>query len=503
MPRILINVGLAVAGAGMLFTFAPYSVHWLLAFVLLLVLYRAVQHLTPRQGFVAGWCFGFGYFGLCVNWVYNSVYMFGAAGAPLAAAVTLLFILVMTLFPAVTVWAYLHLKKHIPWGARALLFASLWVLAELARGKIMGGFPWALVGYSQTSEGLGMLAPWIGVYGIGFLVVLIPAFLSDLVLAHKSKPVQAVMSIVVALILAAGMAYGAVLIGKIETSVAKNTSLNVRLVQANIPQELKFSTERLRNSLEQYTSLSVADLPETDLIIWPETAIPTYFSSVEDYIASFAEPLAAQGIQVLAGGFHREGDVSFNSIRQLADEKALYKKRHLVPFGEYMPFRFMLDWLAAYIDIPMSDLGQGAGPNEPMLLQGEHIGLSICYEDVFGEEMRAVIPEATVMVNVSNDAWFGEKVAPHQHQEKAQMRARELSRPLIRVTNTGVTSVMDHHGQITGSIPQGTQGYLDTTVVPRTGITLYARTGNWPVFIVAFLCLIASYFARRKAALYN
>ena len=138
-----------------------------------------------------------------------------------------------------------------------------------------------------------------------------------------------------------------------------------------------------------------------------------------------------------------------------------------------------------------------------MIIHGEPIGLSICYEDVFGEEMRAVLPDATLLVNVSNDAWFGEKVAPHQHQEKAQMRARELSRPLIRVTNTGVTSVMDHHGQITGSIAQGTQGYLDTVVVPRTGMTLYAKTGNWPVFIVALLCVLASFFARRKAALYN
>jgi len=503
MQGILFYAGLAVAGGGMLLTFAPYSVHWVLAFVLMLVLYRAVQHLTPRQGFWAGWWFGFGYFGLCVNWVYNSIYMFGAAGAPLAAAVTLLFILVMTLFPAVTVWAYLHFKKHIPWFSRALLFASLWALAELARGKIMGGFPWALVGYSQTTDGLGVLAPWIGVYGIGFLVVLVPALLSDIVFAYKSKPVHALLSVIVALVLAAGMAYSVVWIGKVDTSVAKNTSLNVRLVQANIPQEMKFSVERLNSSLQQYTSLSVTDLPPTDLIIWPETAIPTYFSSVEDYLAAFAEPLAANGTQVLAGGFHREGDVSFNSIRQLADEKALYKKRHLVPFGEYMPFRFMLNWLAAYIDIPMSDLGKGTGPNEPMIIHGEAIGLSICYEDVFGEEMRAVIPDATLLVNVSNDAWFGEKVAPHQHQEKAQMRARELSRPLIRVTNTGVTSVMDHHGQITGSIAQSTQGYLDTVVIPRTGMTFYAKTGNWPVFIVALLCVLASFFARRKAALYN
>jgi len=489
---------LLCAGALMVLCFAPYSVHWVLAFVLLGVLYHTVQTLTPKQGFWAGWFFGLGYFGLSVSWVYNSIHMFGDATAPLAGAVTLLFVLVMTVFPAVTVWLYLRLQNHLPWAWRAWLFASLWVLAELARGKIMGGFPWVLVGYSQTTEAFGALAPWIGVYGIGFLLVLIPAFLNDFFYRFRPGSVVQILALVPVVLAVIGAKYALDALDAVELTQAKDTQLNVRLVQANIPQELKFSEERLQSSLEQYTALSVKDLPPTDLIIWPETAIPTYFKYVEEAIEPFALELEAQGTDVLAGGFYHDGELTYNSLRQLAGNKALYNKRHLVPFGEYMPFRFLLGWLNAYIEIPMSDLGRGQGPNEPMVFKGEPLGLSICYEDVFGEEMRALIPAASVLVNVSNDAWFGERIAPHQHQQKAQMRARELVRPLIRVTNTGVSSVIDYKGRLHGSIEQNTQGYLDTTIIPRTGVSLYAQTGNWPVFILAMLVLVVSIVIHRS-----
>ena len=488
IPLWLVYALLLVAGALMVFTFAPYSVHWSLVFVLMIVLYQSVQSLTAKQGFWAGWFFGFGYFGLCVNWVYNSIHMFGSATAPLAGAVTLLFVLVMTLFPAICVWSFIRLKSRVAWPWRALLFASLWVLLELARGKIMGGFPWALLGYSQTTEWFGSLAPYVGVYGIGFLIVLLPNVLVDLVRYSSSQSAQAI-SVVAVLLISTAVWFGLHKLDQVELSEAKGTSLNVRLVQANIPQELKFSVERLQSSLEQYTRLSLESLPATDIIIWPETAIPTYFARIEDYIEPFAQGLHDQGTEVLAGGFYRDETHSYNAIRQLAGEKALYQKRHLVPFGEYMPFRFMLGWLKSFVEIPMSDLGKGSGPNVPMILKNESLGLSICYEDVFGEEMRELIPAAGVLVNVSNDAWFGEKLAPYQHQQKAQMRARELVRPLIRVTNTGVSSVIDHKGRIEGSIAHNTQGYMDSTVYPRTGQSFYARTGNWPVFIFAMLVL--------------
>lgn len=500
LPLSLLYPMLVVVGAFMVLSFAPFEWHWSLSFVLLTILYQSVTHLTPKQGLWSGWCFGFGYFGLSVNWVYNSIHMFGAANAPLSAAVTLLFVLVMTVFPALSVWVYLRARTNTPWPLHALLFASLWALAELARGKIMGGFPWALIGYSQTTESFGALAPWIGVYGIGFVIVFLPNVLIDLIKYNWRGVARRSVAIAGVLLIGACTLFGLNALDKVALTQATGNSLNVRLVQANIEQELKFSRERLESSLQQYTELSLQNLPETDVIIWPETAIPTYFANVEQVLEPFAQRLHDQGTEVLAGGFHRDDNFSYNSLRQLAGEKSLYNKRHLVPFGEYMPFRFLLSWLAAYIEIPMSDLGKGTGPNVPMVLKGVPLGLSICYEDVFGEEMRELIPAATVLVNVSNDAWFGVKVAPFQHQQKAQMRARELVRPLIRVTNTGVSSVIDHKGQLQGSIEQSTKGYMDATVLPRTGASLYARTGNWPVFILVMLILCVVLLLRKRGA---
>ena len=176
-------------------------------------------------------------------------------------------------------------------------------------------------------------------------------------------------------------------------------------------------------------------------------------------------------------------------MRQLGGTEQIYRKHHLVPFGEYLPFRSVLEIFAALVEIPGSDLSRGSDQVVPLTIAGEAIGVSICYEDVFGEELRSLVPESTVLVNVSNDAWFGDSAAPHQHEQKARMRARELARPLIRVTNTGVSSSIAYNGAIEGRIANDVRGTLDVRVTPRTGLTWYARTGNWPVFAVAMAIL--------------
>jgi len=206
------------------------------------------------------------------------------------------------------------------------------------------------------------------------------------------------------------------------------------------------------------------------------------------------------GIDIIAGGFQRDGENIYNAVKQLGGEQAVYQKRHLVPFGEYMPLRFLLDFAAKFIIIPMADLAAGTGPNLPLTLQGVEVGISICYEDVFGEEMREVLPAAELLVNVSNDAWFGNTLAPHQHEQKARMRAREFERPMIRVTNTGISTAIDYRGNVMGRIEPNTKGILDVRVQPRSGYTLYARTGNWPVFIICIIILLSMAYKRRMPA---
>ena len=487
-----------LAGLALPFSFAPTE-WWLIAPVSIVLFYFLLQEQTPRECLIRGALFGLGYFGIGVHWVYHSLHLFGAAIAPLAALLTMVFVMVMVIFPSLTAWTWARwrqpshrLPSHLI--LNAVLFTALWVMAELLRGKIMGGFPWILVGYSQTAGPLGSLAPWIGVYGLSACVVLIAALLVCVVFIRGIGQ----FFVATAMVMLVGVA---VLANRIDVSTPVGDPLAVRLVQANIPQEMKFSQERLDNSLRQYAALTQQNMgshfDEGGLVIWPETAIPTYFDLVDDYFEPFSSALSARGIEVLTGGFYRDGDKTYNSVRQLGGEKALYQKRHLVPFGEFMPMRFILDFVAAFIQIPMSDLSRGSGPHIPLSLRGVEVGVSICYEDVYGEEMRALLPTSTMLVNVSNDAWFGSSAAPHQHEQKARMRAREFARPLVRVTNTGVSSSINHLGQVEGRIAHDTAGVLDVTVQPREGMTLYAKTGNWPIFLWALAILLTAIWRTR------
>ncbi len=498
-----------LAGIALSFSFAPFG-YSVLSWIALYVLFDVVNKLNPKQGLKAGWWFGLGYFGFGVHWIYNSVSLFGGAVMPLAVAVTLLFVLVMTVFPALTCWLYLKLRGHYRGVFNAILFASIWVVSELLRGKIMGGFPWLLVGYSQTSTLMGALAPLIGVYGISFVWVWFACAFVPSGFTHSASDAPQSISVLfkqsslrlIGMLAGVGLLAVALIgISRVEFTAPKVSQLSIRMVQANIPQELKFSKERLRTSIEQYQRLSLTDLdPSTQLIVWPETAIPSYYSSVEKAMEPFVNQLRLQQVDLLTGVFTEDDGKFYNSVRQLGRQSAVYKKRHLVPFGEFMPFRFLLEPIKHFIAIPMSDLSAGDGPHVPLSIAGEQVGISICYEDVFGEEMRAVLPDATVLINVSNDAWFGTRVAPHQHEQIAQMRARELGRPLVRVTNTGVSSVIDHYGVVGGRIAQNRQGVLDVSVTPRTGMTPYARTGNYPIAILALLILVMFWAQTRRKA---
>ncbi len=486
LPPMVARALALLAGLALPFSFAPTE-WWVLAPLSIALFYALLQEQTPRESLIRGLLFGLAYFGIGVHWVYHSLHLFGAAIAPLAAGLTIIFVLVMAVFPTLTAWLWARWRQPSKPIFNGLLFSALWVIAELLRGKIMGGFPWILVGYSQTSGPLGSFAPWIGVYGLSAAVVLLSVMFFCVVVARTAGRFIAASTMLLLFVLSFWL-------NRVDVSTPVGDPLAVRLVQANIQQEMKFSQDRLDKSLRQYASLTQQNMgnhfDKGGLVIWPETAIPTYFRVVDEYFQPFTNALSARGIEVLTGGFYQDGDKTYNSVRQLGGDKELYLKRHLVPFGEFMPLRFILDYVATFIQIPMSDLSPGTGPHVPLSLRGVKVGVSICYEDVYGEEMRALLPASTLLVNVSNDAWFGASAAPHQHEQKARMRAREFARPLVRVTNTGVSSSISHLGRVEGRIAHNTSGVLDVMVQPREGLTIYARTGNWPIFLLAIVFLI-------------
>ncbi|MFT6304178.1 MAG: apolipoprotein N-acyltransferase, partial [Pseudomonadales bacterium] len=374
LPSWLVSTLAVCSGLVLPLSFAPTE-WWFTACGSIFVLYFLLQGASPRLALWIGWLFGLGYFGIGVHWIYFSLHLFGAAIAPLAALLTLVFVLVMTVFPAGC--AYFWARFRIPDSpiGNAVLFAALWVLAELLRGKLINGFPWILVGYSQTTGPLGSLAPVIGVYGLSFLVVLVSC--AGVVFSKGPTRITtgAFVVITIPIILA-------LIMNVVHFSEPVKEPLKVRMVQANITQEMKFSRERLNQSLFDYTQMTQqGGISDVDLVVWPETAIPTYFDSVEEVMRPFVQSMDEQGIDVISGGFQRDGDKIYNAVKQLGGEQAVYQKRHLVPFGEYMPLRSLLDFAAKFIIIPMADLTPGTGPHVPLTLQGVDVGISICYED--------------------------------------------------------------------------------------------------------------------------
>lgn len=478
------------AGLVMPLAFAPFSL-WPLALVGHAVLFYLIRDETPRRAFKAGWLFGFAFFIFGVSWIYNSLHDFGAALPVVAALMTLLLVLILCLFPALTCYGYARLRSSSVL-LNCFLFASCWGISELLRGWVFGGFPWLSSGYSQTDSVFRGFAPYVGVYGVSWVMVLFAALFACLVSTFLTKQRGVLRLLLVGGLIALPLG-GAALIN-VEHSTPKDNSLRFRLVQGNIPQELKFSEERLIQSLEAYVKLSEENVSGVDIVVWPETAIPTVFSHVDEALLPFVQRMSDKNIEVLSGGFHRDGDQVYNAFRQLGGNRALYTKRHLVPFGEFMPFRFILDFVSKFILIPMSDLTRGSGPANVLDVKGEKLGLSICYEDVFGEEMAASFPAATVLVNISNDAWFGARMAPQQHEQIARMRAIEFERPLVRVTNTGITSSISYQGVLREGIAHSVEGYIDVDVIPRTGSTPYASLKNWPVGIVSLVLLLLSFF---------
>lgn len=474
--KLFVLVSALIAGAVLPFAFAPYEVRLVAAISPAYLLWLWL-HIPRKHIYYSGLSFQIGFFAVGVNWVYNSIHLFGNAVAPLAIFVTALFVVALALLVSIGAWGYERLTRGQGVVVSVIAFAIVWSLGEWMRGWLFGGFPWLSIGYSQVDTWFGGYAPVLGVYGVGFLLLLTVGFFVGAIYEPK---ISKRISLFVGVLLIVGAAN---VLDRVSWGKDKNTTLMVRMVQGNVKQQLKFNRDELKSSMDLYSELSRLPGAETlDVVIWPETAIPTFFSRVDSYLSPFVEEMRLKGTDVLSGGFSvNDRENVFNAFRNLSSPDDTYLKSHLVPFGEFMPMRFLLEWLDKLIVIPMSDITAGPMIQPAITIKNEKLGISICFEDVFGEEMRFQLPEVGVLVNVSNDTWFGDSAAPYQHQEIAAMRAREFARPLVRVTNTGVSSYISEKGEVLDSIEQFEQGVLDRRVTPRTGQTPFVWLGNYPL----------------------
>ena len=450
---------------------------------------------SPRAAAAGSFAFGLCAFSAACHWIYHSVRIINGGPIALAVALVVLLAAVMGCWYALGGYWAARMQPKRPWMALLLVLPCVLVLTEWLRGWVFTGFPWLSAGYLTAPAFAGripaMLAPLGGMYLVGLATALLAGACLFLWRSAARLPVRAM-----GLLLLLGGAAG---LGQISLPAQDGQSpgqLHARLVQGGIPQERKWLEEEFLPTLARYETMSFVEPMETGtegpaLIIWPEVAVPRTRDSVRDYLDEMDRLLRGGQIALALGILTDTGDGRMNSLIVLGDGEGAYHKHHLVPFGEFFPVPDAIrDWLLS-INLPASDLVPGPAEQAPLMAGEAVCGVSICYEAAFGSEQRRWAPAAEVLINVSNDGWFGDTVALEQHLDMARVRAMETGRYLLRVTGTGITAAVDPGGRIIDRLPKYEAGFLDVSVPRLAGATPYVRHGEWPVVLLCLLLGVA------------
>lgn len=470
-----------ILGAATVGGFAPFEFFPLpfVTLTLLFLLWRGAQ--TPKYAALIGFAWGLGFFLTGVSWVYVSLHDVGGMALPIAAGATLFFCFCLACFPALAGYVCKRFATTSAWR-NALLLAGVWTLIEWSRTWVATGFPWLSLAYSQVGPSpLGGYAPVLGSYGVGFTLALISALV-----ACGWWRYQFLLAI------AALLTTGA-LLKQIHWTEAVGRPVTVSLLQGNIPQSIKWDPARLSLSYDTY--LRLAHEHPAQLMVLPETAIPLLY---EEIPPGYLRDLANNSTLLLGAAMRREDGEYLNGALVLQDGKSQgrYAKTHLVPFGEYIPPGFA--WFFSLVNIPMSDFAAGGKQQKPLDIAGLKVAVNICYEDMFGEEIIRQLPEATVLINLSNTAWFGHSLAQPQHLQGSRMRAMETGRPMLRATNTGMTAAIAPDGSVSAVLSAFTEDALTLDVQGYSGTTPYVLTGNIPVLLFSVLGLIPALRYRKS-----
>lgn len=471
-----------VCGAFLPFAFAPLNLY-ILAVLIPATLFWIWQGSTPRQAFRRGYWFGLGMFGVGVSWVYIAISDFGFTSAPVAFVLTSLFVAFLALFPALQGWLSVRLVKRVQRKLNWLVFPLLWLLFEWIRGWFLTGFPWLHLGYSQIDSPLSGYAPIIGVYGLSLLVLLIAMALYLASQKHYKPALIQGVSLLLILI-------GGWLLSGYSWTQPNGKPITVAVVQGNLPQLTKWDPDKILHRMHTYQKLSEPYWGKKQLIVWPENALTILWQDApENYRKELEQRAQTSGTDLILGLPYGEDDIYYSSMLVLGKTPGVYHKRHLVPFGEYVPLGAVLRKIGGFFNLPMSGFSRGTKHQGYLQAAGQFLAPSICYEDAFGEELIDFLPQATLLVNGSNNAWYGRSWAPHQHLQISRMRALETGRQMIRSTTTGISALIDQFGKLIATSTQFDQTVLQGEVMPYTGATPFVRWGNWPVLIILWVLL--------------
>lgn len=488
-----------IAGALTPLFLAPFNI-WPLAFISVGCFYLGLQQLNVKQAFIRGWLFGCGAYLAGVSWIYVSIHDFGNASVLLAAALTILFCVLVAFFfviPAVVWVKWFRLDRC--YFVDAFAFAGLWAIQEWFRGWFLTGFPWLYLGYSQLDAPLAGFAPIGGVWFVSFLIALISVLLIKALGHFKQYKANAIIS----LIIVAALFITGPLLNRVHWATPIDNPLPVTLIQGNISQAQKWDANFYNEQLDLYVGLTVKNQQANSLVIWPENAIPFLKNDIQPFLQKDMGDFEKKHQSTLITGLpimkkNKYGESRYyNGITVVGEGQGDYLKQKLVPFGEYVPLQEMLRGLITFFDLPMSDFSRGEADQSLLTIKNYQVAPFICYEVVYPDFVASFGANSNLLVTISNDTWFGHSIGPKQHLQMAQMRALESDRWMARATNNGITVIIDNKGKIVKEIPSFKEGVLQGEVTLVTGKTPYQWWTSYFVLVLSLIPLLLAFFIKR------
>ncbi len=512
---MLKQIGLSLLlGAVAVFSYAPFHI-WPLALVSFAGLLWLIADKPKKRAMLLGLSWGVGYFLAGVHWVYISIKQYGEVPTSVAIIILGLLVVYLALYPMLFAWllrAGDRFATKFSLKQQVLLAPILWQITEFLRGYILTGFAWLELGYSQLDSPLRSYFPIVGINGVTLLLTMCCGL--SVYCLYKLTYSSLKKHIFGAIIALFAITIAPISFNLINwTTVDHSRSANFTLIQGNILQSLRWTNEQLNKTLNTYASLTEKNWGKDNIIIWSEASITDYEINQQPFLHYLDNEARANGSEIAVGiidyhiadnAYQINPDI-YNTLMVLGEKTPYqypnanrYQKHHLVPFGEFTPFAFLLNPIADLLDIPMSSMQAGAERQPRLTMKGFKFTTAICYEVILSNLMwKNFAPDTDFLLTVSNDAWFGDSIGPKQHLQMAQARALEFGRPMIRSTNTGITAIIDHHGYIIEQLPQFQTNVLNYTLSPTVGLTPYARFGELPYYLIISLLFILLFVKKR------
>ncbi|MDR1012499.1 MAG: apolipoprotein N-acyltransferase [Coxiellaceae bacterium] len=482
-----------ISGIILPFAFAPFGCYLLAEFSLILLLFIWSLSST-KMAFWYGGLFGISFFGYGIHWLYISIHHYGGISSLFAGLVVALLVIFLAFYYATFGYLLNSFFPGISLIKFLLVFPISFALLEWIRGWFFSGFPWLFLGYSHIDSPLRGWATIFGIYGVS-LVIAETAGASFCILLFRNRK-KLVISLVLLIVLLWNLGW---IFSRINWTQPIGEPIQVSLIQGNFSQKQKWQKDELINILNTYAFLTAKNF-SSKIIVWPETAIPAYPEDIQSYLKSLSLMAKRNGIAILSGIPLKEKNHSYNGIITLGvDENIKYYKRHLVPFGEYLPFRFILSRFHRFFIIPMSDFINGSNDQPNFVVHNIVFAPFICYEIAYPYLVLNYIPKAGMLLTVCDDSWFGQSIASFQHLEIARMRSLEVGRYQLFAANTGITAIINHKGEIVEKAPEFKQSVLNANVQNFVGKTPWVVFGKYLWFLLSLLGLWWSWIKRKSS----